>query len=147
MKSNFRIVFHSVLFGFMLAICVICMSSCTLVDNGEGSGVFGYHFIKVNDTKSMEPTFGSDDIIVVREYDSSELQVGEIISFWGFIDDNRTVITHRIYDVKTLDDGSVVYYTKGDNNELYDQDPMNIVRQSEVYPEDIIGVYVTRISG
>ena len=95
----------------------------------------------------MEPTFGAQDLIIVKKQDASQLEAGEIISFWGLVDGQRSIITHRIHEVIVLDDGSYCYQTKGDNNELVDQDPMNTYRQVDIYPEDVIGVYVTHIAG
>ena len=46
-----------------------------------------------------------------------------------------------------LEDGTYVYQTKGDNNSMRDQDPMNEYRQPDIYPEDVIGVYQTHIAG
>ncbi len=136
----------------VLVIVLILMSalSLMLIVSSANDGVasaFGYSPIVLYDTKSMEPTFGADDLIIVKKQDASELEAGDIISFWGIVDGSRSIITHRIYEVITLDDGSYAYQTKGDNNELVDQDPMNTFRQVDIYPEDVIGVYVTHIAG
>ncbi len=136
----------------VLVIVLILMSalSLLLIVSSANDGVasaFGYSPIVLYDTKSMEPTFGADDLIIVKKQDASELEAGDIISFWGIVDGSRSIITHRIYEVITLDDGSYAYQTKGDNNELVDQDPMNTFRQVDIYPEDVIGVYVTHIAG
>jgi len=136
----------------VLVIVLILMSALSLMliissANDGVANVFGYSPIVLYDTKSMEPTFGADDLVIVKKEDASELEAGEIISFWGLVDGQRSIITHRIYEVIIKDDGSYCYQTKGDNNELVDQDPMNIYRQVDIYPEDVIGVYVTHIAG
>ena len=136
----------------ILVIVLILMSALSLMlivssANDGVASVFGYSPIVLYDTKSMEPTFSAQDLIIVKKQDASELEAGEIISFWGLVDGQRSIITHRIHEVLVLDDGSYAYQTKGDNNELVDQDPMNTYRQMDIYPEDIIGVYVTHISG
>ena len=136
----------------ILVIVLILMSalSLMLIVSSANDGVasaFGYSPIVLYDTKSMEPTFGAQDLIIVKKQDASQLEAGEIISFWGLVDGQRSIITHRIHEVIVLDDSSYCYRTKGDNNELVDQDPMNTYRQVDIYPEDIIGVYVTHIAG
>ena len=136
----------------ILVIVLILMSalSLMLIVSSANDGVasaFGYSPIVLYDTKSMEPTFGAQDLIIVKKQDASQLEAGEIISFWGLVDGQRSIITHRIHEVIVLDDGSYCYQTKGDNNELVDQDPMNTYRQVDIYPEDVIGVYVTHIAG
>ncbi len=136
----------------ILVIVLVLMAALSLMlivssANDGVANVFGYSPIVLYDTKSMEPTFGADDLIIVKKQDASQLEAGEIISFWGFVDGKRSIITHRIHEVIVLDDGSYCYQTKGDNNELVDQDPMNTYRQVDIYPEDVIGVYVTHIKG
>lgn len=134
----------------VIVLVLVGMISLMLISSSANDGVanvFGYSPIVLYDTKSMEPTFGADDLIIVKKQDASQLKEGDIISFWGFIDGQRSIITHRIHEVIALDDGTYCYQTKGDNNDLVDQDPMNTFRQVDIYPEDVIGVYVTHVKG
>ncbi len=136
----------------VLVIVLVLMSALSLMliissANDGVASVFGYSPIVLHDTKSMEPTFGADDLVIVKKEDASKLEAGEIISFWGFVDNQRSIITHRIHEVIVLGDGSYAYQTKGDNNLLVDQDPMNTYRQVDIYPDDVIGVYVTHFAG
>lgn len=139
----------------VLVIILVVMAALSLMlivsaSNDGVASVFGYSPITLYDTKSMEPTFGANDLIVVKKQDASALKEEDIISFWGFVDGNKCIITHRIVEVKQLDDGTYCYQTQGDNREtnaLRDQDPMNEYRQPDIYPEDIIGVYQFKISG
>ena len=135
----------------VIVLVLVGLISIMLISSSANNGVasvFGYSPIVLYDTKSMEPTFGANDLIIIKEQDTSNLKEGDIISFWGFVDNERSIITHRIVDVVTLKDGSFVYRTKGDNpNQIVDQDPNNIYRQPDICPEDVIGVYVTHIGG
>ena len=136
-----------------LVIVLVLMSLLSLfllissASNDGVASVFGYSPIVLYDTKSMEPTFGAKDLVIVKQQDPSKLEAGEIISFWGFVDGNRSIITHRIHEVVVLEDGSYEYITKGDNNELTDQDPHNDYGQDNIRPIDVIGVYVMHIPG
>jgi len=129
---------------FMAIVSIMMITSSA--SDGVAS-VFGYSPITLYDTKSMEPTFGANDLIIVKKQDASELKEGDIISFWGIVDGAKSIITHRIVEVIELPDGTYAYQTKGDNNDLVDQDPFNNFRQPDITPDDVIGVYVTHISG
>lgn len=139
----------------LLVIVLVFMSvlSIMLIVSASNDGVasaFGYAPITLYDTKSMEPFFGANDLIIVKKQDASQLKEGDIISFWGFVDAQKCIITHRIVEVKQLEDGTYAYQTQGDNREtnpMRDQDPMNEFRQPDIYPEDIIGVYQFKIAG
>ncbi len=135
----------------VIVLVLVGLISIMLISSSANSGVasvFGYSPIVLYDTKSMEPTFGANDLIIIKEQDTSALKEGDIISFWGIVDNERSIITHRIVEVISLNDGTVCYQTKGDNpKQMVDQDPNNIYRQPDIYPNDIIGVYVTHIGG
>jgi signal peptidase I len=89
------------------------------MSGGEPS-LFGYQFKTVL-SGSMEPTFDTGSIIVVKPSDKNlNYQKGDIITFKK---DESTIVTHRIIDV-IKNKGSVLYKTKGDNNEDPDSDPV-----------------------
>ncbi len=94
---------------------------------------FGDYFVNVKSGKyknplfnafiivsnSMYPTLKVNDGIFVHREDNLEL--GDIITFDSINEDTYGMdITHRIVRKETLENGSVVYRTKGDNNELED---------------------------
>ena len=83
------------------------------------------------------------DMIIVRETDPSTLQVGDVISFLVPIDDDdeMEIITHRIVEYKTMEDGTRQYNTKGDYNDYVDQDPQNSLYIDPIEQKDIIGVW------
>ncbi len=66
-------------------------------------------------TGSMEPVIGIDDIVIVKEVNADELNNNDIISFKT----NDGIITHRIINAKK-EGNSLIYTTKGDNNEVTD---------------------------
>lgn len=143
-------IFDTVLTIFLVIVLVImALISVMLIVSSANDGVadvLGYSPIVIYDTKSMEPTFTADDLVIIKKQDTSNLKEDQIISFWGVVDGSRNIITHRIVEVVELSDGTCVYQTKGDNpNNMVDQDPNNVYRQPDIYPEDIIGVYVMKI--
>lgn len=75
------------------------------------------------------------DLIFVTKADTGELEVGDVISFMK----NEVVITHRIIQIDTGDDGGRLFTTKGDAN--------NVEDDSQVTEDEVVGVYRSRIGG
>ena len=73
------------------------------------------------------------DLIFVDKITPKELETGNIIAFMQ----GKTVITHRIIDIETDDNGKRVFYTKGDANNAPDQSP--------VMEDKLVGIYKSRI--
>lgn len=98
----------------------------------EIPSVFGWKpFIVLSG--SMEDTIMPGDLILTKEIDAIELKEGDVISFRT---NKYTVITHRIIDIVDEEDERK-YYTKGDNNNSADRDP--------VCNDQIEGIYRYRI--
>ena len=94
--------------------------------------VFGWKpFIVLS--SSMEDTIMPGDLILTKEIDALELKEGDVISFRT---NKYTVITHRIINIVD-EEGERKYYTKGDNNDAADSDP--------VCNDQIEGIYRYRI--
>lgn len=128
----------------LVLIVVLFITGSLLISSftPAGASVFGYHPMQVM-SESMEDTIMTGDWILVQETDTSTLKAGDVISFFGEIDDQPgdDIITHRIAEVVPQPDGTVVYHTKGDNNDLVDQDPNNIFYQDPITPDKVIGVW------
>ena len=82
---------------------------------------------------SMQPNLMIGDIVIVKNCDKNDINVGDIISYRS----GQSVITHRIVEF-IESDGQTGYITKGDNNNVKD----NVV----VKFEDIEGKYIGKIS-
>ena len=73
------------------------------------------------------------DLIFTGKADIEKLKKGDIISFM----EGSIVVTHRIIEVRTADDGSPIFITKGDANNTEDSEP--------VTAENLVGIYMGRI--
>ena len=94
--------------------------------------IFGYKpFIVLSG--SMETEIHVGDLIITKEIDTKTLKENDVIAFR---DAENTVTTHRIIDIVD-NNGKKYYVTKGDNNTSQDQ---NLVE-----PQDVEGIYITRI--
>lgn len=66
----------------------------------------------------MSPMINPGDVVVTAPVDSSELRVGDVVSYHIPVQDHR-VETHRIVDI-TREGGNTVMQTKGDANDGID---------------------------
>jgi signal peptidase I len=79
------------------------------------SANFGIINSYTNISNSMGPLIEVGSVVVVKSQDS--YQVGDIISYYARINDQVTVVTHRITAI-----GGNVYITKGDANNISDRE-------------------------
>ncbi len=73
------------------------------------------------------------DLIFVDKAVPGELKVGNVITFMQ----GSTVVTHRIIEISTGEDGKLQFLTKGDANNTEDTEP--------VFEDDLVGIYIGRI--
>jgi signal peptidase len=132
-----------------LAICVILIPilimNCVLIVKGlvnekEVPGVFGRTPLIVL-TDSMYPEIKSGDIIICKDISPEDVKVGDVISFFDPEDKNGVaVVTHRVIEIITDDDGKLYFRTKGDNNNANDK--------ASVPAENLVGLWTeTRFAG
>jgi signal peptidase len=83
-----------------------------------GARLFGLQVFNVL-TGSMSGTYNVGDLIYVKSVDTSEIQVGDPITF---IKEDGTIVTHRVVGI---DKDKQCFQTKGDVNKSYDEDPVH----------------------
>ncbi len=84
-----------------------------------GSRLLGFRVFNVI-SGSMEPTYSVGDLVYVKEVDTSEIEVGDPITF--VLNDDLVVATHRVIAV---DAEQQRFYTKGDANKDADKNPVH----------------------
>ena len=84
---------------------------------------------------SMETEIKKGDLIITKEINPEELEIGKVIAFR---DAAGTVTTHRIIDI-VVKDGESFFITKGDNNSTQDRNLVSL--------KDVEGIYLFRIPG
>ena len=106
-----------------LLIIVAAVAVLVLVlftPSGRAPQVLGYTMLRVT-TGSMEPTYAIDTLIVVKKEAPSAIQEGDIISFYSSDPAlDGAVNTHRVTAAEAQPDGSYLYRTKGDANNVED---------------------------
>lgn len=92
----------------------------TATRNGKQPEIFGYKFYVVL-TGSMKPNIEPNDLIIIKNINPDDIKSGDIITFQN--ENVDSVTTHRVKEV-TESDGSVSLITKGDANNIEDENPV-----------------------
>lgn len=143
-KNKFRIG-HRILSIFGVVLCVIfgflLICNLTIIIKGsihpdEPPSVLGITPMAVMSgsmSGTAEDHIEVGDLIFVGKANPDELAVGDIIAFM----EGETVVTHRIVEVQTGENGETQWITKGDANNAEDQTP--------VTEDNLVGIYQWRI--
>ena len=84
-----------------------------------GSRLMGFRCFNII-SPSMEPEYGVGDLIYVKEVDPTTIKEGDVITF--IVNEDLVVGTHRVVRV---DAENQRFYTKGDANDIEDQNPVH----------------------
>ena len=84
-----------------------------------GSRIMGYQVYTVI-SGSMEPAYGVGDLLYVKKVDINTIEVGDPITF--VLNEDLVVATHRVVRVDTENQR---FYTKGDANDIEEQNPVH----------------------
>lgn len=117
------------IFGVVVFVSVLNASA------GKVPSVFGFSVLQVK-TGSMLPDYEIGTIVITKNVDANDLQVGDVISFYSLDQDiSGEVNTHRIEKIEHGGDDNAPYFTtKGDNNSQVDK--------QKVWPSQIVGKVV-----
>lgn len=136
MNKTVKKVFNIIVDILIIIVFIISAFIAVLSISSGSTGVpnlFGYAPLTVL-SNSMEPTFEKDDMIIAKVSDeNTEYKVGDIVTFKVSIDGYDRFNSHTIVEVQKSESGSNLYVTKGDNNELVDQELQNDASIVAVY--------------
>ena len=141
-KSKAHSVISTVV-NVILVVAIILAAISTYVSyvSTSGSGVpsiFGLRIFSVQ-TDSMYPILMPGDMIFdTAVKDASELEVGDIITYWTVINGERVLNTHKVHQIYD-GGGYLIFATKGENNQTADA--------LTVHESEIVGIYRARIPG
>lgn len=121
-----------------IVICVVIYISAIIVvqrfSNNE-KGLFGYRMFKV-ETGSMIPKYLINDVILVKEMDTNNIQIGDDVTYKAETGQMKgMIVTHQVIE-KGEKEGRQYFYTKGIANDT--KDPI-------IYEDQIIGVVEKKI--
>ena len=106
----------------------ILIVNCTLIIksfiNKDEVPSFGGVLPLIVLTDSMYPDIKSGDLIICKEIDPKEIEVGDVISFYDPAGNGTAVVTHKVIDILE-EDGKRSFRTKGINNNTEDKLPVS----------------------
>lgn len=90
-------------------------------------------------TQSMEPVLEVNDLIIVKNFDAEEAEVGDIITFYADIDYNgeKEIVTHYIYSIAENTSGDYIIRT----NRYYEDEDDIVADPWVLNDDDILGEY------
>ena len=97
-------------------------------------------------TGSMVPEYQVGDIILTKEIDPNEINVGDDITYMGAeADFMGKIVTHRVKEVKPQDDGTKHFITKGIANDLPDPEISQEQIQGKVLYKFILLSFISKM--
>lgn len=131
-KKVFKVIILALL--GMLLIINLMMFFQTNIEHAEIARIGKISVFNII-SESMEPTINVNDLIIIQECPEEEIQKGDIITYKK---ESGTIVTHRITKINK-ENGKSIYTTKGDNNEVEDDEK---IEYGQVH-----GKYLFRIKG
>lgn len=124
---------------FAVGMMIFTIVSVNTFDRADRN-FFGYKaFIALSDSMS-KTDFKAGDLVLVKEVDPTTLKEGDIIAYQSVSQENYgEVVTHKIRQLTTAEDGSPGFITYGTTTDENDED---IVTYSMV-----VGKYQNKLSG
>ena len=116
--------------GWILCVLLvpILIVNCTLIVksfvNQDEVPDFGGVMPLIVLTDSMYPDIKSGDLIICHTVDPTEIQVGDVISFFDPAGNGTSVVTHKVVEVINAE-GRLSFRTKGINNNTEDRLPVS----------------------
>ena len=120
MIKKFFLTLINILSVLVIAAAVVVLCLVVFTKQGETPSLGGYTVFRIT-TGSMKPVYDVDTLILVKKTDPSEIQVGDVISFYSADPAlDGAVNTHRVIAVEQ-DGEEWNYTTQGDANNTPDQ--------------------------
>ena len=120
MIKKFFLTLINIISVMIIAAAVVVLCLVVFTKQGEAPNLGGYTVFRIT-TGSMRPSYDTDTLILVKKTDPSQIQVGDVISFYSADPAlDGAVNTHRVIAIE--EDGTDwKYTTQGDANNIPDQ--------------------------
>lgn len=126
------IVLSVILLPILVFNCILLVKGMV---NEEEVPSIGKYTPLIVESDSMEDTIMTGDLIFIKKVEVTELEVGDVITFYNPLGDGTSLVTHRIIEV--VGEGeNLAFLTQGDNNDIDDKDP--------IHSSKVIGVWTER---
>ena len=130
-KKNAKITKRIIDIIIIILLYNIILVFISCINKIEDISLFGYKAYRIT-TDSMSPSINTGDVIIVKKVQEEKLQAGDVITF----KQQDKVITHRITHTDEQD-GKKQYTTKGDNNNLEDNEK---IEYSEIEGQNVLTI-------
>lgn len=123
----------------MLLGAVLVISFMSAHFKGEVPHIGKYSVMHII-SESMEPTIEKGTYILIKRVDPGDVKKGDVICFYS-TDPNiyGCPNTHRVVEEPYVENGELLFETKGDHNAIEDKEPAHADR--------LIGVWVRNLTG
>ena len=116
MIKKFFLTLTNIISVLLIAASVVILCLVVFTKQGETPSLGGYTVFRIT-TGSMKPSYDTDTLILVKKTDPSEIQVGDVISFYSADPAlDGAVNTHRVTE-KEQDGTEWRYTTKGTDSD------------------------------
>lgn len=116
---------------FILTTLIIIIIGVILIQrfSNNNMSLGGYRIFTVV-TESMVPKYQVGDVILIKEEEKSNIQIGDDVTYMGKIGSYADkIVTHQVIGIEIGNDGLLKFHTKGIANE--DEDPL--VSEEQIY--------------
>ena len=116
---------------FILTTLIIIIIGVILIQrfSNNNMSLGGYRIFTVV-TESMVPKYKVGDVILVKEEEKSNIQIGDDVTYMGKVGSYADkIVTHQVIGIEIGNDGLLKFHTKGIANE--DEDPL--VSEEQIY--------------
>lgn len=118
MKNVIKVLYNVFFYAFIVVILVVSIVSFSANEYKGVKKIGNFAFCNVL-TGSMAPTINPGSLIIIRDYEGNQVEVGDIVTFSG--DQTNSIVTHRIVEEKN---NGEYYVTQGDANDTVDSFPV-----------------------
>lgn len=107
---------------FLVTVVILTIVAVILVQriSNNTKTILGYRIFTVV-TESMVPKYEVGDVLLVKEKEINQIQVGEDVAYLGkagsFAD---KIVTHQVIDIEKNEAGKLIFHTKGIANDTED---------------------------
>lgn len=119
-----------------IAVCNLLMFAKSIKNPDEVPSAFGYTPLAVRSgsmSGTAEDHIEIGDLIIIKKVGTDTLKEGDVIAFQK----DSSIVTHRIVEVQTDENGERTFITKGDANNTQDEDP--------VLKDEVVGICIKRV--
>lgn len=123
---------------FLITVVILAIIAIIVVQrvSNNTKAILGYRIFTVV-TESMVPKYEVGDVLLVKEKEVEQIQVGEDVAYLGKVGSfAEKIVTHQVIEIENDETGERIFHTKGIANDQ--EDP-------EIKGEQIYGIVQSKL--